>query len=133
MSRNSIRKAYIGVSREEFLLRFFDLWNVLQVPDRRLTEKESRILTQFLLLPEKYRYSRLSTTGRRIVLGKVNAEGWKLSYQGLTQLVRSLGIKGVVIDDIDGQKKVLDSFEALIDKNRIEFNLEIYFKIDNTK
>ena len=44
-----------------------------------------------------------------------------------------IGDWGVVIDDIDGQKKVLDSFEALIDKNRIEFNLEIYFQIDNTK
>jgi len=133
MAKNNIKKAYIDISREEFLLRFFDLWNVLQVSEKKLSTKEARILTIFLLLPEKYKYSRLSTTARRIVLNKVNKEGWKLSYQGLTQLVRALSLKKVITEDVDGQKKILDAFEALIDKNRIEFNLEIYFKIDNTK
>lgn len=133
MSKNNIKKAYIGISRKEFLLRFFELYNVLQKDEKKLTDSEARLLTEILLLPEKYKYSRLSTSARRVLLDTVRETGWKLSYQGLTQLVRALTEKGVLIEDADGEKVPLPQFEALIDKKRTEFGLEMTFQIDNSK
>lgn len=52
-------KPYLGISRREFLLKFFDLWNVLQKEEVRLTSKEIAILTEFLLLPDKFKYSKI--------------------------------------------------------------------------
>lgn len=133
MAKNNIRKEYIGVSRKEFLLRFFELYNVLQKEDKKLTDSEIRLLTEILLLPEKYKYSRLSTSARRVLLEIVRKEGWNLSYQGLTQLVRALTEKGVLVEDIDGEKMPIPQLEALIDKERTEFSLEMTFQIDNSK
>lgn len=126
-------KRYLGISRREFLLKFFDLWNILQKEEVRLTSKEIVILTEFLLLPDKFKYSRFSTQARRYVLRTVNESGWNLSQQGLAQLIKALSSKGIIILDSDGVKSIVAALEILVDRNKTEYDLKFLFQIDNGK
>jgi|JI102314A2RNA_FD_contig_21_8787157_length_531_multi_7_in_0_out_0_1 hypothetical protein len=126
-------KKYIGISRREFIVRFFDLWNILQKEEYRLRTKEIAILAEFLLLPDKFKYSRFSTQARKYVLRTVNESGWNLSQQGLAQLIKSLTDKGIVKLDIDGVKSVTSKLDILADKNKTEYDLKFLFQIDNAK
>jgi len=126
-------KRYLGISRREFLLKFFDLWNILQKEEVRLTSKEIVILTEFLLLPDKFKYSRFSTQARRYVLRTVNESGWNLSQQGLAQLIKALSNKGIIILDSDGVKSIVAALEILVDRNKTEYDLKFLFQIDNGK
>lgn len=126
-------KRYIGISRRDFLLVFFDLWNVLQKEEYRLTNKEIKILTEFLLLPDKFKYSRFSTQARKYVLKTVNEAGWGLTSQGLTQLIKALCDKGIVRLDQDGVKAIVQNLDILVNKNKTEYDLKFLFQIDNTK
>lgn len=126
-------KKYIGISRREFIVRFFDLWNILQKEEYRLRTKEIAILAEFLLLPDKFKYSRFSTQARKYVLRTVNESGWNLSQQGLAQLIKSLTDKGIVKLDIDGVKSITSKLDILADKNKTEYDLKFLFQIDNTK
>ena len=126
-------KKYSGLRRREFLTKFFDLWNVLQKETTRLTNKEIKALAEFLLLPDKFRYSRFSTQARKHVLRTCQEAGWELSYQGLTQLIKSLTDKGVIILDPDGVKAIHPSLEVLIDPNRTEYDLRFLYQIDKNK
>lgn len=126
-------KRYLGISRKEFLLKFFDLWNVLQRESSRLTVKEIAILTEFLLLPDKFKYSRFSTQARRYVVKTVSESGWNLSQQGMAQLIKALTDKGIVILDSDGVKSIVPTLEILVDKNKTEYDLKFQFQIDNEK
>ncbi len=126
-------KKYIGISRREFITRFFDLWNILQKEEYRLRTKEIAILAEFLLLPDKFKYSRFSTQARKYVLRTVNESGWNLSQQGLAQLIKSLTDKGIVKLDIDGVKSITSKLDILADKNKTEYDLKFLFQIDNTK
>lgn len=126
-------KRYLGISRREFLLKFFDLWNILQKEEVRLTSKEIVILTEFLLLPDKFKYSRFSTQARRYVLRTVNESGWNLSQQGLAQLIKALSNKGIIILDSDGVKSIVAALEILVDRHKTEYDLKFLFQIDNGK
>lgn len=126
-------KKYIGISRREFITRFFDLWNILQKEEYRLRVKEIAILAEFLLLPDKFKYSRFSTQARKYVLRTVNESGWNLSPQGLAQLIKSLTDKGIVKLDIDGVKSITSKLDILADKNKTEYDLKFLFQIDNAK
>lgn len=126
-------KRYLGISRKEFLLKFFDLWNVLQRESSRLTVKEIAILTEFLLLPDKFKYSRFSTQARRYVVKTVSESGWNLSQQGMAQLIKALTDKGIVILDSDGVKSIVPTLEILVDRNKTEYDLKFQFQIDNAK
>ena len=126
-------KKYSGLSRREFLTKFFDLWKVLQKETTRLTNKEIKALAELLLLPDKFRYSRFSTQARKHVLRTCQEAGWELSYQGLTQLIKSLTDKGVIILDPDGVKAIHPSLEVLIDPNRTEYDLRFLYQIDKNK
>jgi hypothetical protein len=126
-------KKYIGISRREFIVRFFDLWNILQKEEYRLRTKEIAILAEFLLLPDKFKYSRFSTQARKYVLRTVNESGWNLSQQGLAQLIKSLTDKGIVKLDIDGVKSITSKLDILADKNKTEYDLKFLFQIDNAK
>jgi hypothetical protein len=126
-------KRYLGISRREFLLKFFDLWNVLQKEEVRLTSKEIAILTEFLLLPDKFKYSRFSTQARKYVLRTVNESGWGLSQQGLTQLIKYLSSKGIITLDSDGVKSIVPALDILVDRNKTEYDLKFLFQIDNEK
>ena len=126
-------KKYIGISRREFIVRFFDLWNILQKEEYRLRTKEIAILAEFLLLPDKFKYSRFSTQARKYVLRTVNESGWNLSQQGLAQLIKSLTDKGIVKLDIDGVKSITSKLDILADKNKTEYDLKFLFQINNAK
>lgn len=125
-------KDYKDISRREFLLRFFDLRNVLEPPEYRLTQKEILLLTELLLLPEQYKHSRFGTRAKRYLLKKLEEDGWKMSQQGLSSFLKSLEEKGMIRRE-DGERFLHRNLIALTDKNRKDFSLKFTFTIDNEK
>lgn len=122
-------KNFIGISRKDFLLKFFDLWNVLMPEGDKLTTKESLMLAEIMTLPDKYRFQGLSTHARKYLLKTVNETGWKLSAQGLTQIIKSLSDKGVLQKDPDGLKYINPALNILTDEKQKEYELRFNFKL----
>lgn len=122
-------KRYENISRREFLDKFFSLWNVLLPETHKLTNKEVQFLTEVLLLPTKYKYSRFSTAARKVLTAKFKESGWELSPQGFSQLVKSLMDKGIVLIDSDDIKYVHPKLEKSIDTTRTEYLFQFQFKI----
>lgn len=125
-------KSYPGVSRKEFLFRFFELFNVIQKDKFKLTEKEKWLLVEFMAVPVKNKHSRFSTRVRKQVIDSLANKGWKLSQSGLSQILKSLTDKKLLELDEDGNRKLIKYLEHFIDKTRTEFKFEFYFTIDDT-
>lgn len=125
-------KDYRGISRREFLLRFFDLRNVLEPPEYRLTQKEITLLVEILLLPEQFKYSRFGTRAKKYLLKKLGESGWVMSQQGLSSFLKNLEDKGMIRRE-DGERFLHKNLMSLIDKNRTDFSLKFTFSIDNDK
>lgn len=121
-------KDYKDITRREFLYRFFDLRNVLEPVEYRLTDKEIRLLTEVLLLPEQYKYSRFGTRAKKYLSRKLKEEGWDLSPQGLSTLLKHLESKGMIYKE-DGERMLHKNLLALIDKRRVNFSLSFTFSI----
>jgi hypothetical protein len=123
-------KKYENISRREFLYKFFDLWNLIQNKEYRLTEKEILLFVEFLLLGEKYKYFRFNTKAknevRALLKDRVN---WVISDQNLSQLLASLEKKGVIQKDNDSVRYILPYFEHLISPENKEFKLSLDFKL----
>ena len=125
-------KDYRGISRREFLLRFFDLRNVLEPVEYRLTHKEIQLLVEIMLLPEQYKYSRFGTRAKKYLIKKLGEEGWKMSQQGLSSFLKNLEDKGMIRRE-DGERFLHKNLLSLMDKNRTSFSLKFTFNIDNEK
>lgn len=126
-------KDYKNISRREFLMRFFDLRNVLEPEKYRLTTKEIQLITEIMLLPEQYKYSRFGTRARKYLIKTLATQGWKVSQQGLVQFINHLEAKGMIYKDEDDVRHLHKSLLPLIDEKRVNFSLKFEFSIDNEK
>ena len=89
--------------------------------DRQLTETEINLLAEFLLLPEKFKYTRFSTLGKSKV-AKITKElfDWYLSRININNKIYSMVEKGFLRRDDDGviylitpiQKGIEQAFQA---------------------
>lgn len=124
-------KHYQGISRKEFLYKFFELWNLIQGKQYKLTEKEVLLLVEFMLLDEKYKYFRFNTKAKKIVRENLkNQINWIVSDQNLSQLLAALEKKGVIKKDEDGVRYILPNLENLIDPNNKEFKISLRFNLE---
>lgn len=124
-------KKYEGVSRREFLHRFLALWNVLQKPEMRLTDKESYLLVEFMALPYWYNKFRFSIKGKKEVIRSVTEKGWELTEAGLNQLLRKLEGKKVLRTDVDGYKILRPELQPFLEPSNKEFTFTFEFDIND--
>jgi hypothetical protein len=124
-----MRKVYEHLSRREFLIKFFGLWNTLLTDDYTLTKKELQFLVEVLMLPEKFKYSRFSTAARKYLVKQFDYAGWKLSPQGFSRVIDSLSKKGILVTDEDGVIDVHHSLKKVIDNNRKEYTFFVGFRL----
>lgn len=122
-------KSYKNIHRKDFLVKFFDLWNVIQSPSNRLTDKETTLLIEFMSLDDKYEFFRFGTRAKKEVRKKLLAAGWKISDQNMSQLLSNLEKKGVVIKDDDGVREILPYFNKLLNRDNKYFTLNMSFEI----
>jgi hypothetical protein len=84
-------------SDEKHLLKiYFNLLNVAQ-PDttKTLSEGEIKILSEFILLPEKYKYQRFGKIAKKKVLQTLSEEyNWTISALNLNNRIYSMIDKG---------------------------------------
>lgn len=87
--------------------------------DKILTEGEVNILTEFILLPEKYYYQRFSKYGKALVLKNLKeSHQWELRVANLNTKIYELIDKEYLWRDEDGviyiKKWILDLTEKLL-------------------
>jgi hypothetical protein len=124
-------KKYEGISRRDFLYKFFSLWNTIQPKKYKLTEKEILLFVEFLLLGKQYKYFRFNTQAKREVKKTMEKrENWIISDQNLSQLLGSLEKKGVLKQDDDGVRYILPYFDTIIEESNKNFKLTIEFDIE---
>ena len=124
-------KHYQGISRRDFLYKFFELWNLIQGKKYKLTEKEVILLVEFMLLDEKYKYFRFNTKAKKVVRDKLKKDtNWVVSDQNLSQLLAALEKKGVIKKDEDGVRYILPNLENLIAPENKEFKISLRFNLE---
>jgi hypothetical protein len=104
---NEIYDMNIGlkVTNEEFCKRLFDLINAFSSDTKKITASEAGLLTQFLLLPEKYEHKRFSSEAKKRVGSLMN-----LTMFNINNKLCTLHEKGYLYRDSDEvlyPKKVL--------------------------
>lgn len=122
-------KNYKDISRRDFLFKIIDIFNVIHRGKLEITDKESLFFVESLLLPEKYKYQRFGTPARKYLLRRLEELGWKLSVQGLSQIITSLEEKHLIHKDTDGVRYVNKDFLTFIDTNTKNFTFQFNFNI----
>lgn len=118
------------------LYKYFDLLNVAQPnPDKRLTETEAQLLTEFLLLPEKFSYQRFSHPAKKRVMASLDEElNWKLTIVNLNNKLYSMIEKGYLRRDTDSviyiADHILKGAKELIDAHNSNTKKDITFRFD---
>lgn len=90
-----------------YLLRFFNAVN----PNRAIlmTDTEIMYLTEFLLLPEKYKYNRFSKLAKKKVCEALKeSKGIEIAITSVNPKLYSLVDKGVIKRDDDGVMYIKD-------------------------
>lgn len=108
---------------------YFRILNAVN-PDEnsQLTEAEIKLLTEFILLPEKYSYQRFSRYAKPIVLESLKVlYDWKLTSVNLNSKIYELINKKFLWRDIDGviyiKKWILESTNKLLKDRQILISL----------
>ena len=108
---------------------YLELLNIVNPnPDNKLTEGEVKLLTEFILLPEKYSYQRFSRYAKPLILKTLKEVwDWELSPINLNSKIYELVNKGYIWRDEDGVlyiKEYLIKSAKLLDSRKItiEFN-----------
>lgn len=108
---------YNNLSREDYLYKFFEIVDCMQVDiSNRTTESEKRLLIEFFLLPEAFRYYRFSRLGKKEVIKNAAEKGWKLTYQNINNKVYEMLAKGLLRKDTDNVMYAKEWLEKAIEK-----------------
>lgn len=95
---------YKSLSVREAISKFFHFINAAQLDSSKLvTETEIQVVTEFILLPEKFQYQRFSTLAKRKVRQVLEEDfKWILSKENLNNKIYALIDKGILKRDEDG-------------------------------
>lgn len=119
---------YKNLSLRESLSKFFHFVNAAQLDSSKIiTETEIQVITEFILLPEKFHFQRFSTLAKRKVRQILEEEfNWVLSKENLNNKIYSLIEKNILSRDEDGVIHIVKHLRIPITKL-----LEAYEKKEN--
>lgn len=128
--------SYPNLSKRSLIYKYFDLINAAQPnPDKILTEKEIELLTEFLLLPKKFKYQLFSLQAKKkvIKMAKENL-GWELTKENLNNKVYALIGKGYLKRDSDSviylQEYISKTIDELLEAMENKSHKDIVFRFD---
>lgn len=125
-----ITKTY-NVDRRTAYIKFFQLLNFIQVNDKmRLGEKQIEILTEFMLLPEEYKFTRFRERGKLKVMEYFSSKGEDITDANLVTTLRNLKLKKIIVEDVDRMKYLnpkIEGYLKMIDSNP---SFEFVFKFN---
>ena len=108
---------------------YLEILNIINPnPNNKLTDGEIKLLTEFLLLPEKFSYQRFSRYAKPVVVKNLKEYwGWDLSPINLNSKIYGLLDKEFIWRDEDGVLYIKDYLlksVKLLESNKItiEFN-----------
>lgn len=128
---------FVNYSPRVSLYKYFELLNVAQPnPDKRLTEAEIHLLTEFILLPQdKFAYQRFSKVAKRKVMSSLITNlNWKLTQVNLNNKLYSMVEKGYLRRDTDGviyiSEAILTGAQSLLEALNSNKIKDITFRFD---
>lgn len=127
---------YKSLSTREALSKFFHFINAAQLDSSKIiTETEIQVITEFILLPEKFHYQRFSTLAKRKVRSILEEEfSWILSKENLNNKIYSLIEKNILSRDEDGVIHIVKHLRIpiteLLDAYEKKKNYEIIFRYE---
>lgn len=92
-------------TKKENIYRFLEILDCMQLDEKkRMFPSERKLLTKFLLLPDKYERYRFSTAGKRVIIDALEEKtGKRIRFQHINNKIYSLIDKGILWRDADSQ------------------------------
>lgn len=128
--------SYPNLSERSLIYKYFDLINAAQPnQDRILTEKEIELLTEFLLLPKKFKYQLFSLQAKQKVIRNAKEFlNWELTKENLNNKIYALIGKGYLKRDSDSviylQRYISQTVEELLEAKKNKGHKDIIFRFD---
>ncbi len=117
-------------SKEDFMTSY--AYILLMLNKQAVSESELELLTQFLDLPDRFKYRRFSSSGKKKVIEAYALLNKKLSLVNLNNKLYSLIKKGILRRDEDGVIQIPDyvykPYLEFLNHRKVTVNLEFYEK-----
>lgn len=126
---------YKNLTLRQRVLKFLDILNSIQPPNKVLSSKEIRLLAEFLILPNaKFQYQRFGPQAKKLVMKNLAEQGWELRYQQVLAYIAKLVSKSILYRDEDRviriNKTLQPHFDELISTD--DYTVEFLFTDGNT-
>ena len=120
-----IKKTY-KLNNSDFLTKCFEMVNCMQTnKDKRLTEAEVKVITEFTALDETHKYDRFSLRGKKAVLASLASKGWSLKHHVLNIHISHLKQKGVIVEQSDKIKQLHPKLSEAFKNKKLTFTFEL--------
>ena len=97
-----MRVNFDKLSLREALKKLLNIIDIVQPKkESSLTDRETDLLAEFLILPKKYEYFLFSDRAKKEVRQSLKNQGWKVSIQSMNSKIYSMLDKGVLYRDED--------------------------------
>lgn len=118
---------------KEFAVQYLMVYNLSVSNTLRLTPKEIQLLSEFVTLPSKYEYYRLSVHGKRQVVKSLSEQKIPSNILSINLKLQSLVKKNFIKRDEDKVLYLPEHFLKALDlfKKNKTFNIQIKY-VDNS-
>lgn len=120
-----IKKTY-KLSSEQFYYKCFEMVNCMQsTKEKKLSDSEIKVITEFILLDDTHRYDRFSLRGKKLVIKNLITKGWKVHGHILNIHLSHLQKKGIITEEPDKVKKLHPKLAEAFSNKRLTFTFEL--------
>lgn len=113
------------LKREDFYDTFLIMLGSNYPKDKRLTENERKVITEFMkLTDEKFKYNRFGKIAKNVVAEKLN-----ITKPNLERYIQDLRKKGYIEKDVDNISSLNKMLNRLLEVKELELSFK--FKIND--
>ena len=112
-----------SVDRKTLFDSFLKLLGTNYSIEQRLSDGEREVLVEFMALPDKFKYNRFSTLGRKVV-----RESLKKSNTHLNRYIYFLEKKKFIYKDNDGIFCLATVLDKILNVDKLELNFKFLVK-----
>lgn len=120
-----IKKTY-KFNNEQFILKCFEMVNCMQSnKEKKLTDAEVKVITEFLILDSTHEHDRFSLRSKRQVIKNLETKGWKIVNHGINIHLSHLKKKGVVTTNSEKIKVLHPKLNEAFKNKKLTFTFEL--------